>query len=186
MSVKAEHLATFKTSPVLKTSDLLVADDAARLVVKIGSEPAPIKPIQPQIIENNHPIVPNQFKQRKNRAFLRRVSIFLLLLGLFSVALFTTQNYLRNGRIFPKIQNPFGKPEGILTSNTNLRIGPGTDNPAIQLIAKGSRVRIISSKIINNKDEWWEVDVIEYSRPKTNPADADHGWMTKNNIDVQE
>ena len=49
------------------------------------------------------------------------------------------------------------------------------------MISKDSRV-----KILNTSDNWYEVEVIEYGRPKENLNFADRGWVYAKYVDVQE
>ncbi len=95
--------------------------------------------------------------------------------------MFVTQSYLRTGKIVPELKNPFVKPVGIATSDVNLRTEANADSQKIGLVPKSSRVRIV-----NSKDNWYEVDVLEYGRPKENAADGDHGWVHRRYIDIQE
>jgi len=57
--------------------------------------------------------------------------------------------------------------------NINLRSDPSTDNPRIGLVSKGSRLRIISTE-----GHWYQVEIIEYGAPKTNPNFSDRGWIS--------
>jgi hypothetical protein len=40
--------------------------------------------------------------------------------------------------------------------------------------------------VVNTKDNWAEIDIIKFSRDKVNPTDAEHGWVNRRYIDVQE
>ena len=106
------------------------------------------------------------------------MAVFLLI---FAGALFVTQNYFRNHRFLPEISNPFKKPEGIAVQDINLRADSNADSQKIGIVPKSSRVRVV-----NSKDNWYEIDIIEFSRPKDTPTDAEHGWVNKRYIDVQE
>ncbi|HEY0049907.1 MAG TPA: SH3 domain-containing protein, partial [Pyrinomonadaceae bacterium] len=117
----------------------------------------------------------------RKKSFLRRAGVLLLFLAVFAGALFVTQSYLRTGRIFPEIKNPFVSQQGIAINDVNLRTEANADSQKIGLVPKSSRVRIV-----NSKDNWYEVDVLEYGRPKENAADADHGWVNRRYIDIQE
>jgi hypothetical protein len=81
----------------------------------------------------------------------------------------------------PEINNPFNKPEGVALSDVNLRPSAGVEGNPVGMVPKNSRVRIV-----NSKDNWYEVDVVEFGRPKENPADAEHGWVNKRYIDVRD
>jgi serine/threonine protein kinase len=143
----------------------------------------PAKPITPDLGASG--VMDSYIEEipaRKRRsAFLRRAGIFVLLLGLFAGALFATQQYLKNGRLIPAIKNPFSKPVGVVLRDANIREQPDADSPKIGLASKNSKVRIV-----NSKDNWYEVDVTDFGRPKDNAADADHGWVNRKLIDIQE
>jgi hypothetical protein len=143
---------------------------------KIQASPQPRLPER----EAGKPIIVPLPEKRKRR-FPRRLLVFSLFLLAFAGGLFATQNYLRNSRLFPEIQNPFKKSEGVALMDLNLRPQPGTDNQPVGLVPKNSRVRIV-----NTRDNWYEVDVIQFARPKDNQADAEHGWVSRKFIDVQE
>ena len=99
----------------------------------------------------------------------------------FAGALFATQNYLRNGRILPKITNPFTKPEGVAINNVNIRSEGNARSQKDGMVPQGSRVRIL-----NKKDGWYEIEIIERTRDKENPADVDRGWVNGDYIDETE
>jgi hypothetical protein len=49
------------------------------------------------------------------------------------------------------------------------------------MIPKDSRVRIK-----NTKESWYEIEVIEYGRPKENADYADRGWVRARYVDIVE
>ena len=118
---------------------------------------------------------------KPTRSFLKKAAIFSLFLVIFAGALFATQNYLRYGRIFPTINNPLVKPEGVANSDVNIRKDGDVDSAKIGLVPRGSKVRVL-----NSKDNWLEIDIIELSRPKENPNDAERGWVNGRYITIQE
>lgn len=186
----------FNTSRELKIESSLISEESPRLVVKLNDTAAKNTvnaPVQKQ--ENKPPFQPPKTapqiftkyeEPRKDRPFLRRSMYFLLFITLFAGALFVTQNYLRTGRIFPSISNPFVKPEGIATIDINLRSGAGVDNQIVGTVPKGSRVRILDTKTLNTGTIWAEIDIIQFSRDKINPDDAEHGWVNQKYLDIQE
>lgn len=64
--------------------------------------------------------------------------------------------------------------EGVTTTDVNLRADPSNNNPSVGLAERNSRVKI--SAINGN---WYEVQVLEHGRPKTNLFTADRGWVNK-------
>lgn len=183
-SPNAPVLPKFNTSRDLKFKNNTLEPNNPRLVVEIGNGNNKIQPgAQPRLpeIEPGKPIVVPITKKRE-RPFLKRFLIFGIFLAMFAGGLFATQNYLRNSKFFPETINPFRKqPEGVVTIDLNLRPSPGMDNQPIGLVPKSSKVRIV-----NSTDNWYEVDVTEFGRPKENATDAEHGWVFKKYIDVQE
>jgi serine/threonine protein kinase len=174
----------FNTSRDLKLKNLgIPAIPAAdpRLVVRIG-EAAPPAPIQPKTIEQNNSDLLKTYVDeesaapRRKNSFLRRAAVLLLLLSVFAGALFVTQNYMRTGRYFPAV----GTPVGTANNDVNIRPSAGTEGSPIGILPKGSRVRIV-----NSKDNWYEIDVVEFSRPKESSTDAERGWVNKRFIDVE-
>jgi serine/threonine protein kinase len=64
--------------------------------------------------------------------------------------------------------------EGVTTTDVNLRADASATNPAVGLAENNSRVKILAAD-----DNWYEIQVLEHGRPKTNPFTADRGWINK-------
>ena len=64
--------------------------------------------------------------------------------------------------------------EGVTTTDVNLRGDPSSTNTAIGLAETGSRVKVLA---VNNN--WYEVQVTQHGRPKTDPYTSDRGWLNK-------
>jgi hypothetical protein len=64
--------------------------------------------------------------------------------------------------------------EGLTTTDVNLRPDASTTNLPIGLAENGSRVKVLS--IDSN---WYEVQVVEHGRAKTDPFSSDRGWINK-------
>ncbi|HKP45372.1 MAG TPA: protein kinase [Pyrinomonadaceae bacterium] len=64
--------------------------------------------------------------------------------------------------------------EGVTTTDVNLRSGASSANATVGLAENGSRVKVLSSS--NN---WYEVQVLQHGRPKTDPFTSDRGWINK-------
>jgi serine/threonine protein kinase len=64
--------------------------------------------------------------------------------------------------------------EGVTTTDVYLRPDSSTANPPIGVAENGSRVRVLASD--NN---WYEVQVLQHGRPKTDPFTSDRGWINK-------
>ena len=152
-------------------------------VVRLAENPPPEPIARKPILNRNNQIEVerDQPTQKPKRSFLKRAAVFLLALFIFAGALFATQNYLRTGRIFPQIGNFLGKPVGIANSDVNIRKDADVDSPRIGLVPRGSRV-----KVVNSKDNWLEIDIIELGRAKENASDSEHGWVNGRYISIQE
>ncbi|MGI8467375.1 MAG: protein kinase domain-containing protein [Pyrinomonadaceae bacterium] len=180
----APIIPRFNTSRDLKFKNGTLQENNPRLVVKIDGEkqfqPSP-QPRLPEPVKTSTIDNPPNAKAIQRRKSARRAAVYLILLALFAGALFAMQNYMRNHRVLPEISNPFKKPEGVAIQDINLRPTAGVENSPVGLVPKGSRVRIV-----NSKDNWYEIDVTEFNPAKANPTDAEHGWVNKRYIDVQE
>ncbi len=68
--------------------------------------------------------------------------------------------------------------QGVTTTDLNLRpVASSRSNVPIGLAESGSRVKVLS--VDNN---WYEVLVVEHSRPKSDPFSSDRGWVNKSYI----
>jgi uncharacterized protein YgiM (DUF1202 family) len=64
--------------------------------------------------------------------------------------------------------------EGVTTTDVNLRGDPSSTNTAIGLAEFGSRVKVLA---VN--ENWYEVQVLQHGRPKTDQFTSDRGWLNK-------
>lgn len=64
--------------------------------------------------------------------------------------------------------------EGLTTTDVNLRPTASTSNQPIGLAESGSRVKILSIS-----ENWYEVQVLQHGRTKTDPYSSDRGWIHK-------
>jgi serine/threonine protein kinase len=64
--------------------------------------------------------------------------------------------------------------EGLTTTDVNLRPEASTANQPIGLAENGSRVKILS---VNSN--WYEVQVLQHGRTKSDPFSSDRGWINK-------
>ena len=64
--------------------------------------------------------------------------------------------------------------QGITTTDVNLRPVANVSQEPIGLAESGSKVKVLSAD--NN---WFEVQVVEHARPKTDPYSADRGWINR-------
>jgi len=64
--------------------------------------------------------------------------------------------------------------EGVTTTDVNLRSDASVANAPIGLAEAGSRVKVLSTG-----DNWYEVQVLQHGRAKTDPFTSDRGWINK-------
>jgi len=64
--------------------------------------------------------------------------------------------------------------EGVTTTDVRLRPDASVANAPIGLAEAGSRVKILSTG-----DNWYEVQVLQHGRAKTDPFTSDRGWINK-------
>ena len=64
--------------------------------------------------------------------------------------------------------------QGVTTTDVNLRPVANLSNGPIGLAESGSKVKVLSAD--NN---WYEVQVVEHGRPKSDPYSSDRGWINK-------
>jgi hypothetical protein len=107
----------------------------------------------------------------------RRALVALGLILAFSGMLLATHKYVTtHWNPLTTVQNyePIGR-QGVTTTDVNLRpIASSANNVPIGLAESGSKV-----KVLNADTNWFEVQVVEHGRPKTDPYSSDRGWIRK-------
>jgi len=109
----------------------------------------------------------------------RRALVALGLILAFSGMLLATHKYVttRWNPLAPVAQNVepvvIGK-QGVTTTDVNLRPIASSSNTPIGLAESGSKVKVLSAD-----SNWFEVQVVEHGRPKTDPYSSDRGWINK-------
>jgi serine/threonine protein kinase len=114
---------------------------------------------------------------------LRKWGVALLLLLAFSGMLYATYSYVRSARTGgePRQGQQAGSAanktgvmgsEFVTTTDVNLRKGPDPSYTKVGTAESGSTVRVLQ---VNGK--WYQVQVIEHGRAKSDPDSADEGWV---------
>src|SRR6185503_6578301 len=109
----------------------------------------------------------------------RRALVALGLILAFSGMLLATHKYVttRWNPLAPVTQavEPviIGR-QGVTTTDVNLRPVASAANDPIGLAESGSKVKVLSAD-----SNWFEVQVVEHGRPKTDPYSSDRGWINK-------
>jgi uncharacterized protein YgiM (DUF1202 family) len=114
----------------------------------------------------------------------RRALVAVGLILAFSGMLLATHKYVttRWNPLAPIAQNVepviIGR-EGITTTDVNLRPVANSSNLPIGLAESGSKVKVLSA---DSNSNWYEVQVVQHARPKTDPYSSDRGWVNKRYI----
>ena len=108
----------------------------------------------------------------------RRALVALGLILAFSGMLLATHKYVTT-RWNPLAPTQTVEPvvigrQGVTTTDVNLRPVANAANVPIGLAESGSKVKVLSAD-----SNWYEVQVVEHARPKTDPYSSDRGWINK-------
>jgi serine/threonine protein kinase len=105
--------------------------------------------------------------------------VAVVLIGLFAFMLLATHKYVTSHwnpfvRV-PQMTEVFviGR-EGVTTTDVNLRPDASSNRAPIGVAEAGSRVKILATD-----DNWYEVQVLEHGRAKSDPFTSDSGWINK-------
>jgi serine/threonine protein kinase len=118
---------------------------------------------------------------KPRRSFVRRAAVFLIFIGIFTGLLYGTASYMRGRGVLPSIRNPFKTQTAVATTDIYLRPNPSTDNDPVGLVTKNSKVRIV-----NSQNNWYQVDVIEQGRARTDAPNATRGWLNGRYLDLDD
>lgn len=109
----------------------------------------------------------------------KRALVALGLILAFSGMLLATHKYVTSHwnplASIPQLGDTFivGR-EGFTTTDVNLRPEASASNTPIGLAEVGSKVKVLSAD-----SNWYEVQVVEHGRPKTDQYSSDRGWVNK-------
>jgi serine/threonine protein kinase len=108
----------------------------------------------------------------------RRALVALGLILAFSGMLLATHKYVTTRwNPLSTIQNVEIGRQGVTTTDVNLRpVASSANNAPIGLAESGSKVKVLS---LNADSNWYEVQIVEHARPKTDPYSSDRGWIRK-------
>ncbi len=108
----------------------------------------------------------------------RRALVAAGLILAFSGMLLATHKYVTtrwNPLAIPRIvETPVIGRQGVTTTDVNLRPVANAANVPIGLAESGSKVKVLSAD-----SNWYEVQVVEHGRPKSDPYSSDRGWINK-------
>lgn len=121
-------------------------------------------------------VTQSSIQPKRGRAWL----VGLILVLSFAVMLFAAHTYVQrraganaqpSNNSSQGNQNQVGR-ELLTKTDVNLRAKPNAGSQRIGLAPKGSRVRVL-----NVQGDWYEVTIIERSRPKDDSDQLERGWL---------
>ena len=177
----------FDTTRDLKLKHPLIAPE------KAAPEPAPMMradlPPQPPLVVDvprdvlAEPYVPpnvNGTAGRK-RSF-RGMAVAVITVAVLVGFLYGTAVYLRGLDILPELPWAASNAKmGTANTDINLRPLPSSNNEPIGLVTRNSRVRILEAR--NN---WYHVDVIEQGRERPERLAVNRGWIYGKYVDLDQ
>jgi serine/threonine protein kinase len=66
--------------------------------------------------------------------------------------------------------------QAVTTTDVNLRAGPNSRSDKVGLAEAGSQVKVLS---VGGNNNWYEVEIVQHSRPKGDPSSLDRGWVNR-------
>ena len=130
--------------------------------------------VQPPATAGGSDLVP-----RRKSSRLRRLAVYAVFLLAFTGILYGTANYMRGRVDLSQIYNPFAASTAVASTDIYLRPAPNTDNDPIGLVTKNSKVRIV-----NSRDNWYQVDVVAQGRTQTFQPNSTRGWLNGKYLDL--
>src|SRR5690606_38980153 len=122
---------------------------------------------------------PSEQPVRSRRSF-RRIATTLITAAILIGFLYGTAVYLRGLDILPQFPWAVSNQEmGTANTDINLRPLPSSNNEPIGVVTRNSRVRILEAR--NN---WYHVDVIEQGRQPSVPLPVNRGWIYGRYVDL--
>jgi len=122
----------------------------------------------------------NTVRVRKRSNRLSRFVGYAIFLVAFTGILYGTASYMRGRVILPDLSDLLTTQTAVASTDIYLRPAPNTDNDPIGLVTKNSKVRIV-----NSRDNWYQVDVVVQGRPQTFQANATRGWLNGKFLDTR-
>jgi len=159
-----------KARPVAGREEVLAGQSARNRIAALPDQPRNGKVPVARLESKRRPVGP-----RRARPYL--VAAFLIL-GFVGMLLATHKYVTSHWNPFvglPVLSDVFviGR-EGVTTTDVNLRSGASVTNAPIGLAEAGSRIKILATG-----DSWYEIQVLQHGRPKTDPFTSDKGWVNK-------
>ncbi|HYU97789.1 MAG TPA: serine/threonine protein kinase [Pyrinomonadaceae bacterium] len=159
-----------KARPAAGREEVLVGQSARDRISALPDQPRNGKVPVGRLENKRRPVGP-----RRARPYLVAA---VLILGFVGMLLATHKYVTSHWNPFvglPLLSDVFiiGR-EGVTTTDVNLRSDASVANAPIGLAEAGSRIKILATG-----ENWYEIQVLEHGRPKTDPFTSDKGWINK-------
>jgi serine/threonine protein kinase len=115
--------------------------------------------------------------RRRGRDFVVGLALVLCFAGLLAATGAYVRSWIkqRSAQQGTTTTTDVGR-QAVTITDVNLRAGPNSRTDVIGLAESGSRVQVLS---IGSNTNWYEVQVLQHSRPKEEPDSADRGWVNR-------
>lgn len=159
-----------KAGPVARAEEISPGLTARERIAALPDQPRNGKVPLPRQKNNRRAVGP-----RRARPYLVAVVLILAFAGM----LLATHKYVTSHwnpfADLPLLSDVFviGR-EGVTTTDVKLRPDASVANAPIGLAEAGSRIKVLATG-----DNWYEVQVLQHGRAKTDPFTSDKGWINK-------
>lgn len=143
--------------------------------------PAPTAPKPPRAARS-------AFKEKLLRGFtstLRQLAFRLLLAAAFMGFIISSYHFVRNNGLPISRELPFNlgtvSRVEVVTEKLNVRTGPGMQNAALGVIARGSRHRVLAS----TEQGWLQIEINGWDETEPHVTEVKQGWVFGNTRNVK-
>ena len=159
-----------KARPAAGREEVLAGQSARDRIAALPDQPRNGKVSVARLESKRRPVGP-----RRARPYLVAA---VLILGFVGMLLATHKYVTSHWNPFvglPLLSDVFviGR-EGVTTTDVKLRSDASVANAPIGLAEAGSRIKILATG-----DNWYQIQVLQHGRPKTDPFTSDKGWINK-------
>jgi hypothetical protein len=144
------------------------ATESGRVTVPVG---------QNRVAERSAASMVMAKSRKRGRDFVVGLALVLCFAGLLAATGAYVRSLIRKRTSPPSVTvtTDVGR-QAVTITDVNLRAGPNSRTDIIGLAESGSRVQVLT---IGSNSNWYEVQVLEHSRTKEDPASADRGWVNR-------
>jgi serine/threonine protein kinase len=154
--------------PMPLTQNVMPASYENRVTVPVAQRPVAKLPVPAPAVGK---------PRKRSRDFVVGLILVLCFAGLLAATGAYVRSWIkqRANQQTTTTTNDTGR-QATTTTDVNLRAGPNSKTDIIGLAESGSRVKVLDT---NSNSNWCEVQVLQHSRPKDDPASADRGWVNR-------